>query len=199
MVGTILKLESVSKSFGKHEVLKDISFDVEEGEIFGVIGPSGSGKTTLLNVMSGFLAPKEGNVSFKSDKLLSFNKEKDDPNIFRSVIKFGRDVKKTIGFASQEASFYKKLTLLENLDLFGSMYGLSRDARKTNSLILLKLILLFYSLANSSHVVFKSNVLYFAHPEKSFTFIAWFIRHLSCFASLLMYEQYTISVVFTVN
>lgn len=143
MGDVLLKLEKVEKSFGKYEVLKKISLDIEAGEIIGVIGTSGSGKTTLLNTMVGFLQPSQGGAYFRAPHLLSYESGKDDVNKFRSVTKYQKDVKRMIGFASQEPSFYDELTLFENLDLFGSLYNLSKDARETNALILLKLMGLY--------------------------------------------------------
>jgi ABC-2 type transport system ATP-binding protein len=143
MVETILKLDNISKSFGKFEVLKNINLEIPPGEIFGIIGPSGSGKTTFLNVTAGFVPPTKGNALFRLPHLLEYESGKGEVNKFRSVIKFHDEIKNIIGFASQEPSFYGQLTLIENLDLFGSLYGLSADARETNSLILLKLMGLY--------------------------------------------------------
>jgi branched-chain amino acid transport system ATP-binding protein len=60
----MLKTEHISKRFGGLEVLKDISFGVETGEIVGLLGPNGSGKTTLLNIMSGFIKASGGTVRY---------------------------------------------------------------------------------------------------------------------------------------
>jgi ABC-2 type transport system ATP-binding protein len=139
----LLKLDNVKKSFGKYKVVKDVSLDIESGEVFGIIGASGSGKTTLLNMLVGFLPQTSGDVVFKAPHLLSYDSDNAEINKFRSVIKNQDEVKKMVGFASQEPSFYGKLTLLENLDLFGTLYGLSKDAKRTNALILLKLMGLF--------------------------------------------------------
>jgi branched-chain amino acid transport system ATP-binding protein len=59
---TMLSIRGVSKSFGALQALKDISFDVEQGQIHGVIGPNGSGKTTLFNCISGHLRPESGTI-----------------------------------------------------------------------------------------------------------------------------------------
>ncbi len=139
----LLSLNNVNKKFGKHEVLKDISINIESGEIFGIIGSSGSGKTTLLNMMVGFIQPTKGDVLFRSPDLLSYGNDKSEINKFRSVIKNHNEVKSMFGFASQEPSFYNQLNLLENLDLFGTLYDLSKDAKDTNALILLKLMGLY--------------------------------------------------------
>ena len=141
MADTILKIQNLRKSFSKKEVLKGIDVEIRSGEIFGIIGSSGSGKTTLLNTIIGFIPPDVGSVYFKSPHLLSFD-DKDD-SAYRNVLGNLNDVKKNFGFAAQQPSVYKKLTLVENLELFGTLYNLSKDARQTNAKILLKLMSLF--------------------------------------------------------
>jgi len=67
----ILTVKSVSKSFGKAKVLKDVNISVEEDEIFFILGPSGCGKTTLLRIITGFIAPDRGKV-FLGDKDITY-------------------------------------------------------------------------------------------------------------------------------
>jgi ABC-2 type transport system ATP-binding protein len=141
MVYPIIKLNKITKTFGKHIVLDSIDLEVTSGEIFGIIGMSGSGKTTLLNTMIGFIEPNQGDVLFKVDHLLEY----EPTNRFRSVYKHMRDVKTTFGFASQMPSFYGKLTCVENLNHFGAMYGLSKEIIHSNTKILLKLMNLYES------------------------------------------------------
>lgn len=62
----LLKLEGVSKHFAGLQVLKDVSFDVDEGDVVGLIGPNGAGKTTVFNIISGSLKPNSGKVFFAS-------------------------------------------------------------------------------------------------------------------------------------
>lgn len=65
----IIKVRNLSKSFGGVRALNNVSFDLLEGEVMGVIGPNGSGKTTLVNTITGFLKPDSGEVFFKQMKL----------------------------------------------------------------------------------------------------------------------------------
>ena len=69
----IIKLNDVSKSYGNHLVLDNISFEIKKDEIMGIIGASGSGKTTLLNIMIGFLNPNSGEVLFRYARSNSCN------------------------------------------------------------------------------------------------------------------------------
>jgi ABC-2 type transport system ATP-binding protein len=76
---------------------------------------------------------------FSNPHLLDYSQAEGDTT-FRNVLEHPKEIKRLFGFAAQRPSVYGKLTLLENLDLFGSMYDLSKDARVTNSKILLKLM-----------------------------------------------------------
>lgn len=69
-LGNILEIAGVTKSFGGLEVLKDVSFEVRNGEILGVIGPNGAGKTTLFDIVSGFVRADEGSVKLQGKELL---------------------------------------------------------------------------------------------------------------------------------
>lgn len=152
MTQTILKVENVTKTFGKSEVLRGINLEIRSGEIFGIIGSSGAGKSTLLNTLIGFLAPSGGQVLFSNPHLLDYSSgnqtNEKDTTTFRNVLEYPKEIKKLFGFAAQKPSVYGKLTLLENLDLFGAMYDLSADARTTNAKILLKLMGLWDSRNN---------------------------------------------------
>ena len=68
---TILRVEHLSKSFGDHEVLKDINFDVKQGEVISVIGSSGSGKSTMLRCLNMLELPSGGSIYFHEDDVLS--------------------------------------------------------------------------------------------------------------------------------
>lgn len=142
MANTVIKLQDITKQFGKKVILNKVNLEIQSGEIFGIIGLSGSGKTTLLNTMIGFLHPEGGDVLFKLEHLLEY---KDDAISYRSVFQNSNDVKKSFGFAAQQPSFYSTLNCIENLDYFGSLYNLSKDVKKTNSEILLQLMGIFES------------------------------------------------------
>jgi branched-chain amino acid transport system ATP-binding protein len=65
----LLTIETITKNFGGLSALRELSFEVQAGEILGLIGPNGSGKTTLFNVISGFLPPSAGKVIFKGEEI----------------------------------------------------------------------------------------------------------------------------------
>ena len=129
---TVISLKNLKKSYGKKDILKGINLDIEKGDLFGIIGMSGSGKTTLLNSIVGFTYPEEGDVLYHIEK----SKEKDKMvSVFRKPL----HVRNIFGFATQEPSFYPKLTIEENLIHFGSLYGLKKKIINTNVDYLLKL------------------------------------------------------------
>jgi ABC-2 type transport system ATP-binding protein len=117
-------------SFGPKKVLDGISLDIKQGEIFGIIGLSGSGKTTLLNSIIGFLQPTGGNILFRHPTSCQY----------LPILENHNTVKRLFGFATQDPSFYTKLTTEENLDHFGSLYNLDREIRKSNVGVLLDLM-----------------------------------------------------------
>ncbi len=65
MTGNLLRLENISRTFGRLQALQDVSLDMKQGELLSVIGPNGAGKTTLFNLVSGFFAPTQGTVWFQ--------------------------------------------------------------------------------------------------------------------------------------
>jgi branched-chain amino acid transport system ATP-binding protein len=66
---TILRIEGLTKDFGRLRALNDVALNVQQGEILGLIGPNGSGKTTMLNVITGFLKPTAGSAIYKEGLL----------------------------------------------------------------------------------------------------------------------------------
>lgn len=123
----ILSLKDVSKEYGDNLILDNISLDLKEGDICGVIGVSGSGKSTLLHLMVGLIEPEEGDVIFHT---VSGNKRLFKHNLL--------EIQKKVGFTPQKISFYPKLTVKENLLHFGQMYGLKKKILVNNAKSLLQ-------------------------------------------------------------
>src|SRR5690349_22143920 len=104
------------------EAVRDVSFEVREGEIFGLIGPNGAGKTTLTKMIATLIQPTEGNVSVKG-----FDSVRDDTAVRRNVGLAG----------AEERSFYWRLNVEQNLQFFARLHGLSSaDAEKKISELL---------------------------------------------------------------
>lgn len=110
----VLDLQSVSLTIGNHQILKDITFDVEEGKIIGLIGPNGSGKTTLFNVISGFLKPSGGSITLRGKDI--------------SQATPSARAKMGIGRVFQNFGIFREMTLEENVLV--ALEALPRDQRK---------------------------------------------------------------------
>ena len=108
----LIKIEKLSKSFGEQKVLDKIDFNLESGEIVGLIGPSGSGKSTLIKTMLGMEKADEGEAL-----VLDYKMPK-------------REILSNIGYMAQSDALYEMLTGYENLEFFGKMKGVPSDKLK---------------------------------------------------------------------
>ena len=107
----MIKVERVTKSFGDKVALNNISFVVNEGEIFGFLGPSGSGKTTMINILIGQLPANSGKT-----ELLGKDSQELLPSDFEEL-----------GLVGDTSGYYEKLSLYNNLLLFARLYGVSKS------------------------------------------------------------------------
>ncbi|MBQ9505153.1 MAG: amino acid ABC transporter ATP-binding protein [Lachnospiraceae bacterium] len=107
----ILEVENIRKSFGETEVLKDISFELNEGESVSIIGSSGSGKTTLLRCLNFLELPDEGIIRVKGDTLFDSDKQGDrsEETVRRNRLHFG--------LVFQSFNLFPQYTALENVTL----------------------------------------------------------------------------------
>ncbi|PGE10339.1 ABC transporter ATP-binding protein [Bacillus toyonensis] len=105
-------LQNVSKSFGKKEVLHDLSLQIEKAEIFGLVGPSGSGKTALIKLIAGINQATKGNIFVYNINMPNLNEMK------------------RIGYMAQADALYEELSAYENADFIATMYGLKGKHKK---------------------------------------------------------------------
>ena len=98
-MASVISIRNLTKSYGKNRGVIDVSFDVNEGEIFGFLGPNGAGKSTTIRSMLGFLKFKEGEIN-----ILGMNSVKDHEKILKDV-----------GYMPSEALFYPSLTVAETI------------------------------------------------------------------------------------
>jgi ABC-2 type transport system ATP-binding protein len=108
----VIRVADVRKSYGDVKAVDGVSFEVAQGEIFGMLGPNGAGKTTTVEMLEGLRKPDAGSLSVLGVDVAR------DPGA----------VKARIGVALQTAALYPKLTVTELLELFGSFYERSRPA-----------------------------------------------------------------------
>ena len=110
----VIHAESLSKHFGDFVAVKDNSFSIDRGEIFGLLGPNGAGKSTTFKMLCGLLQPSSGAASIMGIDLKKSSSE----------------ARSRIGYMAQKFSLYNGLSVLQNLKFFSGVYGLSGKKRK---------------------------------------------------------------------
>ena len=109
-----ITVKNLSRRFGNFTAVDNITFDVKKGEIFGFLGANGAGKTTTIRMLCGLLKPSDGTASIMGYDVLTQDKE----------------IRKHIGYMSQKFSLYEDLTVKENMELFGTIYGMDKKTLK---------------------------------------------------------------------
>ncbi len=102
-----IEVNNVSKHYGKIQALKDVSFSVQKGEVFGLIGPDGAGKTTMFRILCTLLQPENGTATVDGYDVVSQMKE----------------VRKRVGYVPGRFSLYLDLTVEENLRFFATLFN----------------------------------------------------------------------------
>jgi len=113
----VIKTNKLTKRFGDFVAVDEITFDVHKGEIFGFLGANGAGKTTAMRMLCGLSIPTSGEAM-----VAGFD-----------IFKEPEEVKKNIGYMSQKFSLYEDLTVKENIEFYGGIYGLSNKEIKEKS------------------------------------------------------------------
>src|SRR3984957_18516422 len=106
--------EHITKQFGSFTAVHDVSLQVRYGEIYGLLGANGAGKTTTIKMLCGLLNASTGNMQLAGER-----------GAFRST-----EVRQQIGYMSQKFSLYDDLSIAENLDFFGGVYGVPEEELK---------------------------------------------------------------------
>lgn len=101
----MLKVNHISKSYGSIKAINDLSFEVSEGEIFGLLGVNGAGKTTTFRMIVGLLEPDDGTITLNSKNI-------------------DYDITDDIGFLTEERSLFIKMSVLEQILFYGNLKGL---------------------------------------------------------------------------
>ena len=109
MTDAVIRVEHLSRRFGRFQAVDDLSFDVRHGEVFGFLGANGAGKSTTIRMLCGLLKPSGGDAEVAG---ISVNR---DPE----------GVKRHIGYMSQRFSLYELLTVDQNIAFYGGLYGLA--------------------------------------------------------------------------
>ena len=120
----LVELKKISISFGKRQILDDISFNINQGEILGMLGPNGVGKSTIFNLITGLVKPDYGSINFEGINATNYP-------IYLRTSKF------KIGYVPQYGGYFHDLTLLDNLKAIGEILIKEKKEResKINDLI----------------------------------------------------------------
>jgi ABC-2 type transport system ATP-binding protein len=121
--GPAVRMESLVKRFGNFVAVDNVSLEVEQGEIFGFLGPNGAGKSTTIRILCGLLAPTSGRATVHGFDVAT------QPEAIR----------RNIGYMSQRFSLYDDLTVEENIEFFGGVYGVKPQALKARRDYVLKM------------------------------------------------------------
>ena len=110
----MINVNNLTKSFNNLDAIKNLTIDINEGEIYGLLGSNGAGKSTTINILLGFLKPNSGHVSINGiDMTINFD-----------------EVRKYIGYIPENVNLYPYLTGVENLDYFCKLSGNNYGSKK---------------------------------------------------------------------
>ena len=112
----LIKLEKISLSFGKRQILENINFDINKGEILGMLGPNGVGKSTIFNLITGLIKPNYGSITIDGENVLNYP-------ISERTTKF------KIGYVPQYGGYFHDLTSLENLRAVSEILIINKNDR----------------------------------------------------------------------
>ena len=110
----ILIVKKLAKAYGENQAVREISFSLPRGEIFGLLGPNGAGKSTTISMLAGLLSPTSGQITIKGLDL--------SENLLK--------VKQYVGLVPQEIALYPTISARDNLIFWGQIYGLHGAALK---------------------------------------------------------------------
>jgi ABC-2 type transport system ATP-binding protein len=116
----VIAASHLTRRFGPRTVVDDVSFEVGKGEIVALLGPNGAGKTTTLRMLAGLIAPSSGTVAIDGVRLTRAS---------------GSALRRRIGFLTEAPGLWDRLSVLENLRIYASLYGLDQPGRTIDDLI----------------------------------------------------------------
>lgn len=132
----IIEVNSLSKQFGDFKAVKEVTFAVETGEVFGFLGPNGAGKTTTINMLTGLAKPTSGSIKIAEE----------------DGIKNIKKVQQLIGIVPDESNLYEEMSGLDNLMFCASLYGMNKTKREIRA----KQLLEQFGLADTGKRPFKA-------------------------------------------
>jgi ABC-2 type transport system ATP-binding protein len=115
----LVEIQNLSKNFGAKQVVENVSFSIERGEILGLLGPNGAGKTTTIHMILGLITPSSGHI-----RIFGKSMETDREEILSAM-----------NFTSPYVAFPYRLTVLENLKVFAGIYNLRKPRARIDELL----------------------------------------------------------------
>jgi ABC-2 type transport system ATP-binding protein len=116
---SIIKIENLKKSYDNIEAVLGVTYEVQKGEMFGLVGPDGAGKTTTIRILCGLLNPDSGSADV-------FGKD---------ITRNRKEIQNQIGYLSQKYSLYGDLTVDENIEFFADIHGVKNYEERRNELL----------------------------------------------------------------
>ena len=110
----MIEVSHLSKQYGSHPAIQDLSFTVEDGQIYGLLGPNGAGKSTIMNILTGYLAPTSGDV-----KVAGY-----------SLPEQAQQAKVCVGYLPEQPPLYPEMTVQEYLNFAAELKGVKKADRK---------------------------------------------------------------------
>lgn len=115
----MIEVSHLSKKYGTHPAIEDLSFTVGDGQIFGLLGPNGAGKSTIMNILTGYLAPSSGEV-----KVAGF-----------SLPEQTQQAKACVGYLPEQPPLYPEMTVQEYLDFAAELKGVKKKAERKEQVL----------------------------------------------------------------
>lgn len=162
MPKNVIEVKNLTKEYKKLKAIDDLSFEVKEGEILGLLGPNGSGKSTTINCILSLL-------NFSNGSIKIFGKEMNS-NAY--------NIKKNIGVVFQEVAVFEELTVLDNIDYFCGLYIKDKNTRKKYIEEAIKLVGLenykkFYPKQLSGGLLRRLNIAWWYCTQTKINFFRW--------------------------
>jgi len=110
----MIKVSNLSKKYGDHYAVKNLSFEIDKGKVYGFLGPNGAGKSTTMNIMTGYIAASAGNVEIDG----------------HDILKEAEEAKKCIGYLPEIPPLYQDMTVKEYLDFVAELKKVDKKERK---------------------------------------------------------------------
>ena len=114
-----IEIDQLSKIYNGYTAVNKINFSLERNKTIGLLGPNGCGKTTTIGMILGLIAPTEGEIRIENKNISSFNRD---------------EILKRFNFASPYVELPKKLTVRQNLEIYGRLYGIKNLASRINEI-----------------------------------------------------------------